>query len=92
MPKLSTRTILAVLISLGVVLAIVTSVQGASISVAGKVGSHLVNGAMVNFNHDRYTVSELETYNAQLDAYDNSFYHSGGGGCESDNRTNPNDY
>ena len=76
MPKLSTRTILTVLISLGAVLAIFTSVQGAS----------------VNLNHDRLSVAELEAYNAQLDAYNNSSYHNGGGGCQSESRTNPNDY
>jgi len=91
MPKLSTRKILAVLISLGVVLAIFTSVQGVLAS-RSETGSHLVSGAMVNLNHDRLSVAELEAYNVQFDAYNNSSYHNGGGGCQSESWTNPNDY
>jgi len=83
MPKLSTRTVLAVLISLGVIFAIFTSVQGASSS-AGKAGSHNVSGSMVNLNHDRFTVSEREAYKAELDAYNNGLKGGGDGHrCES---------
>ena len=89
MPKLSTRTMLAVLISLGVILAIFTSVQGASSS-ASRTGSHLVSGAMVNLNHDRFTVSELQTYKAELDAYYGDFKGGDGGHrCESEARAHP---
>jgi hypothetical protein len=92
MSRLSTsRTVFAVLISLGVVFAIFTSVQGASLDLnAGETGSHLVGGAMVNFNHDRFTDAELETYNAQLDAYNNA--HGEGGGCHSDGSPHPDEY
>lgn len=87
MSRLNKRVILSVLISLGIVLAIFTSVQGASPEVAGsRVGTHLVSGAMVNLNHDRFTASELEAYNAQLDAYNDS---TKGGGCERDSHANP---
>jgi len=83
MPRFSTRTTLAVLIVLGIVFAIFASVQGAS-AVRNQMGSHPVSGAMVNFNHDRFTVEELETYNAELDAYYDSFRDGGEGHrCES---------
>jgi len=89
MSRLSKRVILSVLISLGVIFAVFTSVQGASPNVAeSKVGTHLVSGAMVNLNHDRFTVSELEAYNAQLDAYHDSTGGKGGG-CESELRNSP---
>lgn len=91
MPKLSTRKVLAVFISLGVVLAIFTSVQGVSAS-RSEIGSHLVSGAMVNLNHDRYTISELETYQSQLDTYYGDPRGDGGHDCQSKNQPNPNDY
>lgn len=91
MSRLRTRVVLSVLISLGVILAIFTSVQGASSSVAGgKVGTHLVSGAMVNLNHDRFTAAELEAYNAQLETFDASS-NGKGHGCESDFRDHPDD-
>ena len=89
MSRINKRVILAVLISLGVIFAVFTSVQGASPeAAANNVGSHAVSGAMVNLNHDRFTVSELEAYNAQLDSYNKS---TGGahGGCESELRSSP---
>jgi len=91
MSRINKRVILAVLISLGVIFAVFTSVQGASSSaVENRVGSHTVSGAMVNLNHDRFTVSELDAYNAQLDAYYKSLEGGGGhGGCESDLRNSP---
>jgi hypothetical protein len=89
MPKFSTRTTLTVLIVLGVVFAVFATVQAASAS-NSEAGSHLVSGTMVNLNHDRLTATELETYKAELD----SFYRDSrdGGGCESENHLNPNDY
>ena len=90
MSRLSTRVVLSVLISLGVILAIFTSVQGASPNVAdGKLGTHLVSGAMTNFNHDRFTVTEKAEYQAQLDAYYDSLEGGKGGGCESESRNSP---
>jgi hypothetical protein len=92
MPKFSTRTTLTVLIVLGVVFAIFATVQAASAD-RSKVGSHPVSGAMVNLNHDRLTVAELESYNAPLDTYNGDFKDgSGHGGCESENLVNPNDF
>ncbi|HSM70937.1 MAG TPA: hypothetical protein VK851_05290 [Anaerolineales bacterium] len=93
MSRLSTRTVFAVLISLGVVFAIFTSVQGASLDLnAGERGSHLVGGAMVNFNHDRLTDAELETYNAQLESYNNPHKNGAGGGCHSVGSPHPDEY
>lgn len=84
MSRLNKRVILSVLISLGVILAVFTSVQGASPeAAASKVGTHLVSGAQVNLNHDRFTSAELDAYNAQLDAYNDSMKDRGGG-CESE--------
>ena len=90
MSRTSTRVIISVLISVGVILAIFTSVQGASPNVSeSRVGSHLVSGAMVNLNHDRFTAAEKAEYKSQLDAYHGSFEGGRGGGCESELRDNP---
>ena len=86
MSKLTARVVVSILIGLAIVFAIFTSVQGASSS--AKVGARLVSGALVNLNHDRFTVSELEEYNALLDAYNNSTGGKGHG-CESDFRESP---
>lgn len=89
MSRINKRVVLAVLISLGVILAVFTSVQGASPeAAASKVGTHLVSGAMVNLNHDRFTASEVDAYNAQLDAYNDSMKDRGGG-CESEYHSSP---
>lgn len=88
MSKLTARVVVSIVVGLAIVFAIFTSVQGASSS--AKVGSHLVSGERVNLNHDRFTVSELESYNAQLDAYYDSYKGGKGhGGCESDYRSSP---
>ncbi len=87
----SVRIGLSVLISLGVIVGLYSSVLGASLGLqSSRIGAHLVSGALVNLNHDRFTISELESYKAQLDAYYDSF--EGGrdhGGCESDFRSSP---
>ena len=88
MSRLSTRTTLAVLISIGVIFAIFTSVQGAP-SNAPRTGSHLVSGAMTNFNHDRFTVAELEKYNSELDAFNGNSKNGDGHRCESESQANP---
>jgi len=89
MPRISTRATLTVLIVLGAVFALFATVQAASAS-KSEIGSHLVSGAMVNFNHDRLTANELASY--KLDIYKNFSGHDGGGGCESESQINPNDY
>ncbi|MDL1911566.1 hypothetical protein FBQ81_12900 [Chloroflexi bacterium CFX6] len=85
MSKLTARVVVSIVIGLAIVFAIFTSVQGASSS--AKVGAHLVSGALVNLSHDRFTVSELDAYNAQLDAYNDSM--KGRGGCESEFHSSP---
>jgi len=87
MSRLSTRVVLSVLISLGVIFAIFSSVQGASSS--SEMGVRNVGGAMVNFNHDRFTVAEKAQYQAQLDAFHDSLESGKGGGCESEFRSSP---
>jgi hypothetical protein len=87
MSKLTVRVIFSVLISLGIIFAIFTSVQGASPNVLkGKAGS----GAMVNLNHYRPTSSESSQYQGQLDTYNDP--STGGHGCEDEVRYSPDDY
>lgn len=87
MSRLNKRVILSVLISLGVILAIFSSVQGASLSSA--MGARSVGGAMVNFNHDRFTVEEKAEYKSQLDSFYDSLEGGKGGGCGSEFRSSP---
>jgi len=89
MSKLNTRVVLSVLISLGVIFAVFTTVQGASFNgAAEKVGSHSVSGIMTNFNHDRFTVAEQEALQSQPDSY-NNFQKDSGHGCESESFNSP---
>jgi hypothetical protein len=91
MSKFKIRVILSVLISLGVILAVYTTVLGAPLNfVNGTMGSHAVSGAMTNFNHGRLTVAEQQTYQAQLDAYYNSTTSSGHD-CGSQTFSSPDD-
>jgi hypothetical protein len=54
MSKLKIRIALSILISLGVIFAVATTVQGASLNAAAdKVSSHSASGVMTNFTHDR---------------------------------------
>ena len=83
MSKLNFRVVFSVLISLGVIFAVYTTVQGASLNFAAdRVGSHPVGGALVNFNHDRLTVAEQDAYQAELEALNKSA-PGRGHGCES---------
>ena len=89
MSKLNFRVVLSVLISLGVIFAVYTTVQSASFDgAAEKLGSHSVSGIMTNFNHDRFTVAEREAVQSELDAYNGSPKGSGRG-CESEARNSP---
>jgi hypothetical protein len=92
MSKSVARVALPVLVSLVVIFAIFTTVQGASIKqVVDKVGSHSVSGVMTNFNHDRLNVAEQEAYQAQLDALNQSYSSPAGPGhgCEDQNFNSP---
>jgi len=78
MSKLNIRLLLAVLISLGVIFALYTTVLGAPLGIVGeRMGSHLVGGMMTNFNHGRLSATEQQLYQSQLDAYYNSAQGSG---------------
>jgi len=88
MSKLNVRVVLSVLISLGVIFAVYTTVLGASFNSASeKVGSHSVSGIMTNFNHDRFSVAEQEALQTEMDAYNN--FQGSGHGCESEARNSP---
>ena len=79
-----TRIVLASLVSLVVIIAIFTSVQGASLSaVRDRAGAHVVSGAMVNLDHQR----AAETYQSQMQIDQKGH----GGGCEDELRTSPDD-
>jgi hypothetical protein len=78
----SVRIVLSVLISLGVIVGLYTSVKGASLAlVSDRMGTHLVGGVKTNFNHQRLTSEARQSYEAQLESYYN---HAGKGGCERD--------
>ena len=89
MSKLTTRVVLSVLISLGVIVGIYTSVLGAS-PWGNKTGTHLVSGAKVNLDHFR----SAEVQQGGLDAQSDFISPNGpgkGGGCESESQINPSD-
>lgn len=89
MSKLNVRVVLSVLVSLGVLFAVYTTVQSAAFDdTAEKVGSHSVSGLMTNFNHDRFTVAEQEAYQAERDTFKN-FDKGPGHGCESEAFNSP---
>ncbi|NWG05117.1 MAG: hypothetical protein HXY35_00370 [Chloroflexi bacterium] len=89
MSKLSTRVLLSVLISLGVIVGIYTTVLGAS-PWGNRAGTHLVSGAKVNLDHFRST----EVQRGSFDAQENLFQNGpavGGHGCESESRLDSSD-
>jgi len=95
MSKPIARVAFAVLVSLSLMLIAATymTVQGALPKVdTSSAQSHIVNGLKTNLNHDRSTVSELQTLQMQSDLYSQpSGGTHQGGGCESENRTSPDD-
>jgi hypothetical protein len=95
MSKPVARVVFAVLISFALIAAISTSVQGGLSSKLLRTGAnsaqaHVVNGLMTNLNHDRSTVSELESSAKQANTYLQPA-GKGHGGCEDELRTDPND-
>lgn len=92
MSKPIARVAFFLLISLVLIAATSASVRGwlgSSSEVAG-VQSHAVSGLQTNLNHDRSTVSELQTLQLQMDSQ--SLQQSGKGhGCESEQQTVPQD-
>jgi hypothetical protein len=94
MSKPVARVTLFVLISLVLIAATSASMRdwlgGTSASEVSGAQAHLVSGLKTNFNHDRSTVSELESLKMQADSQ--SFDQAGKGhGCESEARVSPDD-
>ena len=85
------RVALFTLVGIILIAAAYMTVQGAfaKAETAG-VQAHTVSGLQTNFNHDRSTVSELES--VQKQASSESLYQSGHGhGCEDEVRASPDD-
>lgn len=82
MSKLKIRIVLSVLLSLGVIFAVYTTVLGAPFDLfSEKAEAHYASESMANYNGS--IVTEREAYYNQLDAYNNTT--SGDGrGCESE--------
>ena len=71
MSKFKIRIVLSVLISLGLIFAIYTTVLGAPLSFfSGRAESHYASERMTNYNGA--IVTQREAYYSQLDAYNNS--------------------
>lgn len=76
MSKLKIRIILSVVISLGVIFAVYTTVLGAPLNFFSESAeSHSASGALTNY--DGLIVTEREAYYAELDAYNNSAARDG---------------
>jgi hypothetical protein len=93
MSKPIARVVLVSLISLVLIAATYMTVQGTFVKADAKtagVQAHAVSGLQTNFNHDRSTVSELETLQMQSapSSQEGAGRHEGGG-CESENQTSP---
>jgi hypothetical protein len=90
MSKPIARVAFFVLVSLVLIAATSASVRGwlGSSSDAASVQSHSVSGLQTNLNHDRSTVSELQTLQLQMDSQ--SLQQPGKGhGCESEQNSVP---
>jgi hypothetical protein len=86
MSKRMNRIALAVLISLAVVVAVYTSVLGASLRAGTSRGSVHVNaGLMVDFSHRRNGIISLNEYYSDLQTP--AQYHD----CSHDSAVNPDD-
>lgn len=80
-----TRLALAALVSLGVLVGIYTSVDGASFSAGqDRMGAHLVSGPMVNLDHYRVA-------NPTNDLLQSEFQSGKGHGCDSEKQASPDD-
>ena len=85
MSKTTARLAFFVLISLVVIAATSASARGwlGGTSDVASVQSHAVSGLQTNLNHDRSTVSELQTLQLQMNSQ--SLQQQGNGhGCESE--------
>ena len=91
MSKPIARVAFFLLISLVLIAATSASVRGwlgGARDVAG-VQSHVVSGLQTNLNHDRSTVSELQTLQLQMNSQSLQQQPGKGHGCESEGQNAP---
>ena len=96
MSKPIARVVFSVLIALTLIAATSTNVQGWLGRILPDTGTnsakvHVVNGLKTNLNHDRSSVSELESSRMQADTFAQPDTGKGHGGCGSDLQTSPDD-
>jgi hypothetical protein len=90
MSKPITRVALVTLISLALIAATYMTVQGAvGKAESAGVQAHEVTGLKTNLNHDRSTVSELESFQLQSAPSSQPGGHGADGGCESEQQAVP---
>jgi len=95
MSKPIARVVFSVLIALALIAATSTNVQGWLGRILPNAGAnsakvHVVNGLKTNLNHDRSSVSELESSRMQADTFAQPDTGKGHG-CGSDVQTSPDD-
>lgn len=79
------RIVIAALVSLGIIVGVFTSVEGASLVTSRDLlGSHTVSGAMVNLDHFR----SVQPASVEMDQ---EFQSGKGHGCDSEQQTSPDD-
>ena len=90
MSKPIARVALVTLISLALIAATYMTVQGvAGKSESASAQAHMVNGLKTNLNHDRSTVSELQTIQIQSNPASQSEIYDEDHGCGSEMHTSP---
>jgi hypothetical protein len=92
MSKPIARVAFFLLISLVLIAATSASVRGwlGNTTDAASVQAHVVSGLQTNLNHDRSTVSELQSLQLSGDLYSNPVDSSRkDGGCHSEQHTSP---
>jgi len=87
MSRTVARIVFSVLISLGVIVGVYTSVLGASPG-ANKAGAHLVSGSKVNLDHYRLAIVDQGSF-ASFDSL--STHKEGGHGCGADQQSSLDD-
>lgn len=93
MSKPIARVAIFVLISLVLIAATSVGVRGwlGGARQTAHIQAHLVNGIHTNFNHERSTVSELETLQLQNSSYSQPSSSPHQGGCHSNGQVSPQD-
>jgi hypothetical protein len=89
MSKPTARIVLVTLIGIALIVATYVTVQGAFAKAdSAGVQSHSVSGLQTNFNHDRSTVTEVQSLQAQTDSFSEPAGR-GGHGCEDEMHSVP---